>query len=96
MLWRSFKYYFKINREFRQYKSFEELLRASYDSNLAGDAAPYTDYVSKEEVKVMLNKFKSIEIDIQNFKDNFFVSRKLFLKNIAHIVGLDLYIKAVK
>jgi ubiquinone/menaquinone biosynthesis C-methylase UbiE len=95
--------YFLAKRK-KQYKSFEEYTRASYDANTAGDAAPIVDMYSKSEVKQLLKNFSSIKIQPENFDNHFFTlfkkeynwPREKFLNNVAKLMGLDLYIVAKK
>jgi ubiquinone/menaquinone biosynthesis C-methylase UbiE len=79
-----------------------EDVRALYDTNSAGDAAPHTDYVSRRDVRRLFARFRRVRTDVQNF-DSFYlpyrhiyVPREKCLNNIARILGLDLYITAVK
>lgn len=82
--------------------TFKQNVRAAYDSNSKGEAAPHTDYVTRTEVRYLFKQFAQVRIDTQNFDDyslldgRLFVSRKHFLNNLARLVGLDLYIVAQK
>jgi ubiquinone/menaquinone biosynthesis C-methylase UbiE len=77
-----------------------EELRRAYDSNVAGDAAPHTDYVSPAEVRRLFASFSRVRIDVRNLPDlglgRARVPRRLLLGNLARIVGTDLYITAEK
>ena len=83
-------------------RSFAERIRALYDTNTQGVAAPHTDYVSWLQARWLFRKFSHIYIDIHNFdsyslrKGKFFLPREKFLNNVARVVGLDLYIRAQK
>jgi SAM-dependent methyltransferase len=83
-------------------QTFKQSVRAAYDSNAKGEAAPHTDYVTRAEVRQLFKQFANVHIDTQNFDDysllrgHLFISRKLFLNNLARLVGLDLYIVAQK
>jgi SAM-dependent methyltransferase len=86
-----------------RYKEKEaERIRALYDTNSAGQAAPYTDYVTPREVRRLFAGFSRVRIDIQNFDAFYlpyrlmFVPRERCLNNIARVLGLDLYITATK
>jgi SAM-dependent methyltransferase len=77
-------------------------VRALYDSVSTGEAAPFTEFVSRVEVKSLFRAFSHIHIDIQNFDDYIFagglisIQRKWFLSNLARLLGLDLYITVSK
>jgi SAM-dependent methyltransferase len=80
----------------------EAHVRAMYDSDASGTAAPYTDYVTREQVRDLFKAFSRLAIDVQNFDDYALagglirIPRRWFLNNLARILGLDLYIVAVK
>jgi SAM-dependent methyltransferase len=83
--------------------SFGEAVRARYDSNAAGDAAPHTDFVSTSDVRRHLfRRFSSVRIDVQNFdgyvlfRGRIVIPREKLLGNVARILGTDLYIVATK
>jgi SAM-dependent methyltransferase len=87
----------------RRRGSFGEVVRARYDSNAAGDAAPHTDFVSRSDVRRHLFKrFSSVRIDVQNFdgyvlfRGRIVIPREHLLGNIARLLGTDLYIVATK
>jgi SAM-dependent methyltransferase len=87
----------------RRRRSFGEAVRARYDSNAAGDAAPHTDFVSRSDVRRHLFKrFSSVRIDVQNFdgyvlfRGRIVIPREKLLGNVARILGTDLYIVATK
>lgn len=89
-----------IFREKRE--EMETYVRALYDIASTGEAAPYTEYLSRAQAQQLFSLFSHIEVDIQNFDDYAFVGgriqlqRKWFLSNVARLLGLDLYIKAAK
>lgn len=87
------KYFLKKEKKYTSYKEYE---RAKYDTNLNEEAAPHTDYFSKNDVKKMFSKFNKLKINSENFDDISRLSRTLFLSNIAKFCGIDLYIKATK
>jgi SAM-dependent methyltransferase len=78
----------------------DEWLRARYDANVAGDAAPHVDYVSRGDVRRMFSGFASVAIDVHNFDDlrrpPLVIPRDRLLGNVARLVGTDLYIVADK
>ncbi|MGH7228906.1 MAG: class I SAM-dependent methyltransferase [Nitrospiraceae bacterium] len=87
----------------RKFKAdFSRQVRAIYDSNAKGEAAPHTDYVSRVQARKLFREFRHVNIESQNF-DNLLllrgrltIQRKWLLNNIARVVGLDLYIQALK
>ena len=81
---------------------FAERVRALYDTNKQGEAAPHTDYVSRSAVKRLLKNFARVQTDQQDFdmyilfKGKLVLVREKFLRNLGRIVGLDLYVTATK
>ena len=72
-------------------------MRALYDADESGAAAPHTDFVSWRDAKRLFRRFRRVRIDVQNFDGyRYGLRRDLFLSNVARIVGLDLYITADK
>ena len=87
----------------RRRGSFQEAVRARYDSNSAGHAAPHTDFVSRSDVRRHLfGRFSSVRIDVQNFDGyallggRIAIPRAWLLGNIARVLGTDLYVVATK
>ncbi len=91
--------------------SFRQILRraaknkqsqAEYDSNIAGETAPHTDYLSVREARKLFKKFARVKIDKQNFDEYtctrfcLGLRRCLALKTAARLAGLDLYITVIK
>lgn len=81
--------------------SFSDWARTWYDKNTQGEAAPHTDYVSRAEVRRLFRSYRTVRIESQNFdplvlKNRLLVRRERFLNNLARVVGVDLYITAVK
>jgi SAM-dependent methyltransferase len=78
--------------------------RAAYDTNVAGDGAPETVYVTARQVREELfAPFSDIRIERHNFDTSalslvpmlpFRIPRRWFLPNVARVLGLDLYIHA--
>lgn len=91
-------------RAFLARRSSTERVRAMYDVNTEGEAAPHTDYVSRSDVRRLFRAFSSVSIDVQNFdpltlpfsRGRVSVPRERLLGNAAHVLGLDLYIHARK
>ena len=85
-------------------QSSAERVRAMYDQNTSGEAAPHTDYVSRRDVRRLFGGFSSVSIDAQNFTvrarhvrgRRVTISRERLLGNVARVLGLDLYIQARK
>jgi len=97
------RYLWELLTRRRRPGSFGEAVRARYDSNSAGNAAPHTDFVSRSDVRRHLfERFSSIRIDVQNFdgyvlfRRRIVIPRERLLGNIARVLGTDLYIVATK
>jgi len=81
-----------------------ERVRAVYDVNSTGDAAPHTDFVSRRDARRLFNAFSDVKIDSQNFDTltptlagrEIIVPRERLLGNVARMLGSDLYIHARK
>ena len=75
--------------------------RAFYDVNSRLQSAPHTDFISRSECQRLFKKFAPVKIDVHNF-DHFsilgrtIISREKLLGNIGRILGLDLYVTAIK
>jgi SAM-dependent methyltransferase len=78
-----------------------ESQRAAYDANADGAAAPETEFFSPRALRRMLGHFSRAAIAKENCEDirvrgRLFVSRKLLLPIVGPLIGLDLYVEAVK
>jgi SAM-dependent methyltransferase len=71
-----------------------EALRADYDANAAGEAAPHTDYLTRREVRALFGRFAKVRVDIRNFDNLPYIPRHVLLGNVDRVLGLDLYIVA--
>ena len=71
-----------------------EALRAAYDTNAAGDAAPHTDYVTRAQARTLFGAFSRVRVDARNFDSLPYIPRRLLLGNIDRLLGLDLYVVA--
>ena len=71
-----------------------EELRADYDSNAAGEAAPHTDYVTARQARALFGRFAKVRIDRRNFDSLPYIPRRRLLGNVDRLLGLDLYIVA--
>lgn len=81
--------------------SFSDWVRTWYDKNAKGEAAPYTEYVSRAEVRRLFKAYRTVRIESQNFdslryKGKTLVPRELLLNNLGRIMGVDLYVTATK
>lgn len=89
-----------VHTRIRRLANRDEWLRGRYDANLAGDAAPHVDYVSRGDVRRMFDSFASVRVDVQNFDDlrrgPVVIRRERLLGNLARVLGTDLYIVADK
>lgn len=79
----------------------QEKIRALYDTNMEGIAAPHTDFVTPYEARRLFKTFSRVKIEIRNFDGYSFrkrtiIKREKLLNNIARVLGLDLYIIAEK
>jgi ubiquinone/menaquinone biosynthesis C-methylase UbiE len=104
----SFRQLVVVNRErlraARARRSSDEKVRAMYDANTAGEAAPHTDFVSRRGVRELFGAFSEVSIDSQNFDTltptlagrTLTVRREWLLGNVGRVLGLDLYIHARK
>jgi len=76
----------------------DEELRRTYDSNVAGEAAPHTDYVPPSRARQLFAGFSRVRVDVRNVGDLGFgrwrIPRRLLLGNVARVAGVDLYITA--
>ena len=86
----------------RDRRSFAERVRAMYDENVQGEAAPHTDFVSRAEAARLFRDFSRARIESQNFdayslfKGRLVIPREKLINNMGRILGLDLYIEATK
>jgi SAM-dependent methyltransferase len=94
---RSFR---RLRMRLRGERSDDEQMRAAYDANLEGEAAPATVYTSMGEAKRLFAGFSEVRVRRENFDPlsfgRLFVPRERLLGWPAHMAGLDLYITAVK
>jgi SAM-dependent methyltransferase len=81
-----------------------EFVRASYDANADGTAAPATEFASPADVRRMFAGFPEVRVRRENFDDfalrigerTLIIRRAVFLNNVARIAGTDLYVTATK
>jgi SAM-dependent methyltransferase len=78
----------------------EDDVRAMYDVNAAGRAAPHTDFVSPRQARGLFRGFASVRVDKRNFQTFYPVPllaripRQRLLGSVDRVLGLDLYITA--
>ena len=81
-----------------------EFVRATYDADTEGTAAPATEFTSAAGIRRLLAGFSEVKVRRENFDDfllsvrgrHLFIKRAVFLSNIARIAGTDLYVTATK
>lgn len=77
-------------------------IRASYDIDSRGEAAPVTEFVGRREVPELFAAFCDVSVSVENFdeiqllKGHLRLPRAWFLGNLGRLAGLDLYVTAVK
>jgi SAM-dependent methyltransferase len=75
-------------------------VRALYDADQSGAAAPHTDFVSRSDVRRLFGRFADVRIDVRNFDaygiGPIAVRREWFLGTVDRVLGLDLYVVADK
>lgn len=89
-------------RALRARRNSGEQVRAMYDANTAGEAAPHTDFVSGRGVRELFGVFSEVAVQSQNFDTltptlaghTVAIPRERLLGNVARLLGLDLYIQA--
>jgi ubiquinone/menaquinone biosynthesis C-methylase UbiE len=75
----------------------EEQVRAAYDANSGGEAAPATVFVTARQVREELfAPFAEVRVERHNFDPMLWLSRERALPTVARVLGLDLYIHARK
>lgn len=92
MLYNRRSFRFLVRRVLR--RRTPEELRADYDTNAAGEAAPHTDYVTRRQARALFGRFAKVRVDARNFDNLPFVPRHVLLGNVDRLLGLDLYIVA--
>lgn len=81
-----------------------EFVRAAYDANADGSAAPSTQFTSVAEVRRMFAGFTQVNVRRENCDDfilrlagrTLVVRRAVFLNNLGRIAGSDLYVTTRK
>ena len=72
--------------------------RSRYDTNLDGQAAPHTDWISKKSMRTILGSCSptSVEMHLENMDEGLIPRKFLINTPISKLVGLDLYITVKK
>lgn len=92
-------------RTLRAARGRDERVRAMYDANSAGEAAPHTDFVSRREVRRLFAGFSHVSAESQNFDPvrvpflggrGLTIPRERLLGNVGRVLGLDLYVHAYR
>jgi SAM-dependent methyltransferase len=79
-----------------RHRRSDDQVAALYDTNLAGEAAPLVEYVSRRDVRRMFWAFSEVRIDSRNFDRTRFIRREWMLGTVDRLLGTDLYITAVR
>lgn len=85
---------FRDPSSYRNRQSSAESVRAQYDTNREGEAAPQTEYVTPGELACLCRDFRRCTVTAENIgSDKPFhrVRRDVALKRYARHLGLDLY-----
>ena len=89
-----------LGSRIRGRRTDDEVMRASYDANREGEAAPATVYTSRAEAKRLFEGFSEVRVRSENFDPlqlpRLTVARERLLGWPARLAGLDLYITAVR
>lgn len=73
----------------------DQHLRAAYDRDSAGRAAPHTDFVSPSEVRRLFRDFRHVSIDHRNLMSRRFIPRRwLLATRLDRVAGVNLYVRA--
>jgi SAM-dependent methyltransferase len=86
----------------RMRHSGAEQVRASYDANSAGAAAPATEFVARADVPDLFSDFAHVSLASENFQalslrgGRLGIPRRVLLGKPAAMLGLDLYIVATR
>jgi SAM-dependent methyltransferase len=75
-----------------------ERQRGRYDHDAEGRVAPHTDFTSPPAARRLFATFGEVRVEVRNFDAYHYrwAPRRWFLGNIDRLLGLDLYVAAVK
>ena len=82
----------------------DRMMRAMYDTNSVGEAAPHTDFVTRRDARRLFRAFSQVAVQTQNVeavtlrlpRRQYIIPRERLLGNLGRVLGLDLYIQAQK
>ncbi|MCK4624095.1 MAG: class I SAM-dependent methyltransferase [Phycisphaerae bacterium] len=79
----------------------DEAVRALYDVDTSGEAAPLTELTSKSRIRKLFKDYSGLRCRLENMDDlrvrkRLIAPRPFLLNNVAHLLGLDWYITATK
>lgn len=82
----------------RSRQDAERSIRARYDVDGGGNAAPHTDFLSAKEARAAFSEFREVRIDRRNLSSGRLPipRRALLASRVDRFVGLDLYISATR
>lgn len=75
-----------------------EATRAMYDRNQEGEAAPHTDFASRQEVERLFGDWESVRVEPRNLSFAWFppLRRPALAARLDRLGGLDLYVQATR
>ncbi|MGK5090845.1 class I SAM-dependent methyltransferase [Deltaproteobacteria bacterium TL4] len=91
-----------INKIKKTQQTYHDFSKAAYDVDSNGAPPPDTIFSSRRNIKKYFSDFSQMSINTENFDDisiiktGLVIPRKIFLNNVARLMGLDLYITAIK
>ena len=80
----------------RRGTSVEREVRRTYDRTLSGEPAPVVEYVGVRQARRLFGGFSSVMIRRENFDDVKALRRELCLGLPARLLGVDIYVTAVR
>lgn len=83
-------------RRFIHWRDRPERQRGRYDYDSQDNVAPHTDFTSPPAARRRFAAFSDVRIEVRNFDSYRFAPRRWFLGNIDRVLGLDLYVVALK
>lgn len=78
-----------------------EAQRRAYDANLAHEGAPFTEFVSRRDLREMMARFSRVDTGLENcrqiaLRGRDLLPRALLLHTLGRRAGLDIYVTAMK
>jgi len=76
----------------------DDRMRAAYDENAAGEPPPFTEFTSVRGARTLFSNFGEVRVDRENMDPvaSLRIPRERLLGWPARLLGLDLYVTAVK